>query len=115
MASSELGLRSILLTVPDQAGVFPLSATSYRCLANMRAVAPKLQLLRETSSDEPSENCPRAMGSCNKKEKINPLGGGLRSLRADAGLFTPLYWTLMESGRDAPGAVVGLAGITDCR
>lgn len=89
------GWSIILLTILIKAIFFPLSATSYRSMANMRRVAPKLQALREQYGDD-RQKMSQGMMELYKKEKINPLGGCLPIL-VQMPVFIALYWTLMES------------------
>ncbi|UAW98410.1 membrane protein insertase YidC [Halopseudomonas nanhaiensis] len=89
------GWSIILLTVLIKAIFFPLSATSYRSMANMRRVAPKLQALKEQYGDD-RQKMSQGMMELYKKEKINPLGGCLPIL-VQMPVFIALYWTLMES------------------
>lgn len=89
------GWSIILLTVLIKLIFYPLSATSYRSMANMRRVAPKLQALREQYGDD-RQKMSQGMMELYKKEKINPLGGCLPIL-VQMPVFIALYWTLMES------------------
>ena len=89
------GWSIILLTLLIKLVFFPLSATSYRSMANMRRVAPKLQALREQYGDD-RQKMSQGMMELYKKEKINPLGGCLPIL-VQMPVFIALYWTLMES------------------
>jgi len=89
------GWSIILLTVLIKLLFYPLSATSYRSMANMRRVAPKLQALREQYGDD-RQKMSQGMMELYKKEKINPLGGCLPIL-VQMPVFIALYWTLMES------------------
>ncbi|MEH6388070.1 MAG: membrane protein insertase YidC [Pseudomonas profundi] len=89
------GWSIILLTILIKMVFFPLSATSYRSMANMRRVAPKLAALREQHGDD-RQKMSGAMMELYKKEKINPLGGCLPIL-VQMPVFIALYWTLMES------------------
>lgn len=89
------GWSIILLTVLIKLVFFPLSATSYRSMANMRRVAPKMQALREQFGDD-RQKLSQGMMELYKKEKINPLGGCLPIL-VQMPVFIALYWTLMES------------------
>lgn len=89
------GLAIIALTVVVKAVFFKLSAASYRSMANMRRVQPKLLALRERhSSDKAAQS--KAMMELYKKEKINPLGGCLPIL-VQMPVFIALYWALIES------------------
>ncbi len=89
------GWSIILLTILIKLAFFPLSATSYRSMANMRRVAPKMQALREQYGDD-RQKLSQGMMELYKKEKINPLGGCLPIL-VQMPVFIALYWTLMES------------------
>jgi YidC/Oxa1 family membrane protein insertase len=89
------GFAIILLTILVKAFFFPLSAASYRSMANMRRVAPKLASLREQYGDDRQKLSQEMMGLY-KKEKINPLGGCLPIL-VQMPVFIALYWVLMES------------------
>ena len=89
------GWSIILLTLLIKLVFFPLSATSYRSMANMRRVAPKLAALKEQHGDD-RQKMSQGMMELYKKEKINPLGGCLPIL-VQMPVFIALYWTLMES------------------
>jgi YidC/Oxa1 family membrane protein insertase len=89
------GVAIILLTVLIKAVFFKLSATSYRSMARMRAVQPKLVALREEFADDKAKQS-QAMMELYKKEKINPMGGCLPIL-VQMPVFIGLYWMLMES------------------
>ncbi|MBN7797171.1 membrane protein insertase YidC [Parahaliea mediterranea] len=99
------GVAIILLTVLIKAAFFKLSATSYRSMANMRRVQPKMQDIREQYSDDKQKQS-QAMMELYRKEKINPLGGCLPIL-VQMPVFIALYWVLMESVelRHAPFAL----------
>ena len=89
------GVAIILLTVLIKAAFFQLSATSYRSMANMRRVQPKMVEIKERYGDDKQKQS-QAMMELYKKEKINPLGGCLPIL-VQMPVFIALYWTLMES------------------
>ena len=89
------GFAIILLTILVKLAFFPLSAASYRSMANMRRVAPKLTALREQYGEDRQKLSQEMMGLY-KKEKINPLGGCLPIL-VQMPVFIALYWVLMES------------------
>ena len=89
------GLAIILVTVCVKAVFFKLSAASYRSMANMRRVAPKLQSLKDQFGDD-RQKMSQAMMELYKKEKINPLGGCLPIL-VQMPVFIALYWVLLES------------------
>lgn len=89
------GVAIILLTVVIKAAFFKLSATSYRSMARMRAVQPKLMDIREQYAEDRAKQS-QAMMELYKKEKINPMGGCLPIL-VQMPVFIGLYWMLMES------------------
>ncbi|MCL6414235.1 membrane protein insertase YidC [Aestuariirhabdus sp. Z084] len=89
------GWAIILLTVLVKALFYPLSAASYRSMANMRRVSPMLASLKEQFGDD-RQKMSQAMMELYKKEKINPLGGCLPIL-VQMPVFIALYWTLLES------------------
>ncbi|MCD1629313.1 membrane protein insertase YidC [Marinobacter shengliensis] len=89
------GVAIILLTVLVKAVFFHLSATSYRSMAKMRAVAPQLTRLKELYGDD-RQRMSQEMMALYKREKINPLGGCLPIL-VQMPVFIALYWVLFES------------------
>ena len=89
------GWSIIVLTIIIKLIFFPLSAASYRSMARMRAVSPKLQALKEQYGDD-RQKMSQAMMELYKKEKINPLGGCLPIL-VQMPVFLALYWVLLES------------------
>ena len=96
------GLAIILLTVVIKLIFFPLSAASYRSMAKMKLVTPRLMKLREQYADDKAK-MNQAMMDLYKTEKINPLGGCLPIL-VQIPVFIALYWVLFESVelRNAP-------------
>ena len=89
------GWSIIVLTMLIKGLFFPLSAASYRSMARMRAVSPKLAALKERFGDD-RQKMSQAMMELYKKEKINPLGGCLPIL-VQMPVFLSLYWVLLES------------------
>jgi YidC/Oxa1 family membrane protein insertase len=89
------GIAIILLTVLIKLLFFPLSAASYRSMAKMRVVAPKLEKIKLQYADD-REKLNRAMMDLYKTEKINPLGGCLPVL-IQIPVFIALYWSILES------------------
>jgi YidC/Oxa1 family membrane protein insertase len=89
------GWSIIALTIVIKLAFFPLSAASYRSMARMRAVSPKMQALKEQFGDD-RQKMSQAMMELYKKEKINPLGGCLPIL-VQMPVFLALYWVLLES------------------
>lgn len=89
------GWSIILLTVLIKAIFYKLSETSYRSMANMRRITPRLQALKERFGDD-KQGMHKAMMDIYKKEKINPLGGCLPIL-VQIPVFISLYWVLLEA------------------
>ena len=89
------GFAIVLLTVLIKGIFFKLSATSYKSMANMRRVQPKMQDIREQFGEDKQKQS-QAMMELYRKEKINPMGGCLPIL-VQMPVFIALYWTLMES------------------
>ncbi|MEW5904504.1 MAG: membrane protein insertase YidC [Pseudomonadota bacterium] len=89
------GVSIILLTVLIKLAFFPLSATSYRSMAKMRLVAPKLERIKQQYGDD-RERLNKAMMDLYKTEQINPLGGCLPVL-IQIPVFIGLYWSILES------------------
>jgi YidC/Oxa1 family membrane protein insertase len=89
------GIAIILLTVMIKLIFFPLSAASYRSMAKMKLVTPRLMKLREQYGDDKAK-MNQAMMELYKTEKINPLGGCL-PIVVQIPVFIALYWVLFES------------------
>ena len=85
----------IVLTLLIKLAFFPLSAASYRSMARMRLVAPKLEKIKQQYSDD-REKLNRAMMELYKVEKINPLGGCLPMV-IQIPVFISLYWAILSS------------------
>ncbi len=96
------GVAIILLTVLIKLLFFPLSAASYRSMAKMRLVAPKLEKIKAQYADD-REKLNKAMMELYKVEKINPLGGCLPVI-IQIPVFIALYWSILASVemRNAP-------------
>jgi YidC/Oxa1 family membrane protein insertase len=89
------GVAIILLTVIIKLLFYPLSAASYKSMAKMKVLAPKLQRLKERFGDD-RQRMHQAMVELYKTEKINPLGGCL-PIVVQIPVFIALYWTLLLS------------------
>lgn len=88
------GWSILILTLIVKAIFFKLSATSYRSMANMRRVMPKMNQLKERYGDDKMK-LQKATMELYKKEKINPFGGCLPML-VQMPVFIALYWVLLE-------------------
>ncbi|HYD97034.1 MAG TPA: membrane protein insertase YidC [Noviherbaspirillum sp.] len=96
------GWTIIVLTILIKLAFFPLSAASYRSMAKMKTVTPKMQSIRERYKSDP-QKMNQAMMELYRTEKINPLGGCLPIL-VQIPVFIALYWVLLASVemRNAP-------------
>ena len=89
------GMAIILLTVLIKAVFFPLSAASYKSMAKMKLVTPRMTKLREQYGNDRAR-LNQAMMELYKTEKINPLGGCL-PIVVQIPVFISLYWVLLAS------------------
>lgn len=89
------GLSIILLTLLIKAVFYKLSETSYKSMANMRRMTPRIQALKDRYGEDKTR-LNAAMMEMYKKEKINPLGGCL-PIVVQIPVFISLYWVLLES------------------
>lgn len=87
------GWAIILVTIALKALFFPLSAASYKSMAKMKTLAPRLQRLKEQYGDDRMK-MQQAMMDLYKREKVNPLGGCLPIL-IQIPVFIALYWVLL--------------------
>ena len=96
------GWAIIILTIIIKLLFFPLSAASYKSMAKMKAVAPRLNALRERYGDD-KQRLNQELMNLYRTEKINPLGGCLPIL-IQIPVFIALYWALLGAVemRDAP-------------
>jgi YidC/Oxa1 family membrane protein insertase len=89
------GWTIVVLTILIKAAFYPLSAASYRSMAKMKLVAPRLQALKEKFGDD-RQKLNTAMMEMYRTEKINPLGGCL-PIVVQIPVFIALYWVLLAS------------------
>ncbi|MBA2648425.1 MAG: membrane protein insertase YidC [Legionella sp.] len=89
------GWSIVLVTVLIKLAFYRLSATSYKSMASMRKLQPKLQALRERYGDDKAKISQATM-ELYKQEKVNPLGGCL-PIVIQIPVFIALYWVLLES------------------
>ncbi len=93
--SGNWGVAIILLTVLIKIVFFPLSAASYRSMAKMKLITPRLTKLREMYGQD-RQKMNQAMMELYKTEKINPLGGCFPIL-VQIPVFIALYWVLLAA------------------
>ncbi|MBQ0723790.1 MAG: membrane protein insertase YidC [Cycloclasticus sp.] len=89
------GVAIILVTLTIKALFYKLSEKSYRSMAHMKLVQPRIVALKERYGDD-KQKLNQAMMELYKTEKINPLGGCFPIL-IQIPVFIALYWVLLES------------------
>ena len=96
------GWAIVALVVLLKIAFYWLNAHAYQSMAKMKAVAPKVNDLKERFKDKPQE-MQAAMMRIYKEEKVNPLGGCL-PIFVQMPFFIALYWVLLASVemRNAP-------------
>lgn len=96
------GWAIIGLTFLIKLSFFPLSAASYKAMAKMKLLTPKLTKLKEMYGDD-KLRLNQEMMALYKSEKVNPLGGCLPVL-VQMPVFIALYWVLQGTVemRNAP-------------
>jgi YidC/Oxa1 family membrane protein insertase len=93
--SGNWGVAIILLTVLIKIVFFPLSAASYKSMARMKLITPRLTKIREMYAQD-RQKMNQAMMELYKTEKINPLGGCFPIL-VQIPVFIALYWVLLAA------------------
>jgi YidC/Oxa1 family membrane protein insertase len=96
------GWAIVLLTIIIKTLFFPLQAASYKSMARMKAVTPRMMQIRERHGND-RQKMNQAMMELYQQEKINPLGGCL-PIVVQIPVFIALYWVLLASVeiRNAP-------------
>lgn len=96
------GWAIVVLTIILKAIFFPLSAASYKSMAKMRVLTPRLMQLKERYADD-KQRLNQEMMKMYQTEKVNPLGGCL-PIVVQIPVFIALYWVLLGAVemRDAP-------------
>ena len=89
------GVAIILLTVLIKLVFFPLSAASYRSMAKMKLITPRLTKIREMYAND-RQKMNQAMMELYRTEKINPLGGCF-PIVVQIPVFIALYWVLLAA------------------
>ncbi|HWQ94344.1 MAG TPA: membrane protein insertase YidC, partial [Gammaproteobacteria bacterium] len=89
------GWAIVILTLMIKLAFYRLSAASYRSMANMRRMQPRIAALKERYGED-RQKMSQAMMDLYKTEKINPLGGCLPVV-VQIPVFIALYWVLLES------------------
>lgn len=89
------GWSIIFLTLIIKLAFYKLSETSYKSMANMRRMQPRMKALKDRFGDDRAQ-MNKALMDLYKKEKINPLGGCL-PIVVQIPVFISLYWVLLET------------------
>ena len=89
------GWAIVLVTVVVKLLFYQLSAMSYRSMAKMKKLTPRMTALRERFGDDKMA-MNQALMEMYKEEKVNPFGGCLPIL-VQIPVFIALYWVLLES------------------
>ena len=89
------GWSIIGLTIVIKIIFMRLSASSYRSMAKMRRLTPKINQLKDRYGDD-KQKLMQAQMELWKKEKVNPLGGCLPMI-LQMPVLIGIYWVLMKS------------------
>jgi YidC/Oxa1 family membrane protein insertase len=89
------GIAIVILTLLVKLLFFYPSAISYRSMAKMRKVQPKMAALKDAYGDD-KQRMSQELMKLYKTEKVNPVSGCLPML-LQMPVFIALYWALMES------------------
>lgn len=89
------GWSIVFITLIIKLLFYKLSETSYRSMAKMRNLQPRMNSLKERFGDD-RQKMSQAMMELYRKEKVNPLGGCLPMV-IQMPFFIALYYVLIES------------------
>ncbi len=89
------GWAIVALVVLLKIAFYWLNASAYRSMAKMKAVAPRVNEMRERLKDKPQEMQSEMM-RIYKEEKVNPVGGCL-PIFLQMPFFIALYWVLLST------------------
>ncbi|SMN15039.1 Inner membrane protein translocase component YidC, long form [uncultured Candidatus Thioglobus sp.] len=89
------GWSIIIITLLIKLAFYPLSEKSYRSMAGMRKLSPRLAKLKETYGDDKQKMGQKTM-ELYKKEKINPASGCL-PIMVQIPVFIAFYWMLLDT------------------
>jgi YidC/Oxa1 family membrane protein insertase len=87
-------LSIIAITFLIKLAFYKLSEKSYRSMAGMKKLAPRLQKIKETYGDDKQKIGKKTM-ELYKQEKVNPAAGCLPIL-VQIPVFISIYWVLIE-------------------
>ncbi|WP_028452558.1 membrane protein insertase YidC [Chitinilyticum aquatile] len=89
------GWAIVIVTLLIKAAFYPLSNASYRSMARMRQLAPRMEALKERHGEDKMKY-QQAVMEMYKTEKVNPLGGCLPIL-IQIPIFMGFYWMLIAA------------------
>lgn len=89
------GWAIVMVTLLIKLVFYKLSATSYRSMARMRELQPKIEMLKEMYGDD-RQKMSQEMMKLYREQKVNPFGGCLPIL-VQIPFFIALYYVLIES------------------
>ncbi len=89
------GWSIILITILIKLVFYPLSEKSYRSMAKMRVLAPRMAKLKEAYGDDKQKMGQKTM-ELYKQEKVNPASGCLPIL-IQIPVFIAFYWMLLDT------------------
>ncbi|QLG89482.1 membrane protein insertase YidC [Chitinibacter bivalviorum] len=89
------GWSIIIVTLLLKAAFFPLASASYRSMAKMRQLAPRMEALKQRHGED-RVKFQQAVMEMYKTEKVNPLGGCLPML-VQIPVFIAFYWMLLAA------------------
>jgi YidC/Oxa1 family membrane protein insertase len=89
------GWSIIIITFLIKLAFYPLSEKSYRSMAGMRKLAPRLEKIKASYGDDRQKMGQKTM-ELYKKEKINPASGCLPIL-VQIPVFIAFYWMLLDT------------------
>jgi YidC/Oxa1 family membrane protein insertase len=89
------GWTIVALVLLLKIALYSLNASAYKSMAKMKAVAPRINEMKERLKDKPQE-MQQAMMKIYREEKINPIGGCL-PIFLQMPIFMALYWVLLST------------------
>lgn len=89
------GWTIVALVLLLKIALYSLNASAYKSMARMKAVAPRINEMKERLKDKPQE-MQQEMMKIYREEKINPIGGCL-PIFLQMPIFMALYWVLLST------------------
>lgn len=89
------GWSIVLVTLFIKILFYKLNAVSFKSMAKMRDIQPKIEQIRERCGDD-KQKLAQATMELYRREKVNPMGGCL-PLIVQIPVFLSLYWVIIES------------------